>query len=264
MTNHTTDEFFMSRQIIPLASDLQPRRESFKPLSMRLLISLLFLGFILSEIRAQSPSPSPSPSPTPLTEALLLAELDRRRPDEISPFFANRETEAFLSSAAGRRLTDQEGLATYPNTAAYDSADRIFGKFFRGLSRSVRFGPEKPSSMLSLKVDPSTDFPLAERREISATLTITNYDRKLLRLFFSTTQRFDFIITDPSGKEIERWSNDRAFQTTEGVVMINPNEKVQYSTFIPTRDMQAGQTYTLRAELADNPEFATSTSLNPR
>ncbi len=229
---------------------------------MRFLFCLLFFAFVLSELPAQSGSPSPSP--TPLSNALLLAELDRRRPDEMSPFFATQEAESFLTSPAGRRIADQEGVAIYPNTASYDSADRIFGGFFRSLSRSVRFGGEKPGSMLKLSVNPEPAFALAERREISATLTITNHTRKLMRLFFPSTQRFDFVLVDENGKEIERWSNDRAFESKEGVVMINPSEKVEYSAFVPTRDMQVGQVYTLRAELADNPEFATSVTLKPR
>jgi hypothetical protein len=228
---------------------------------MRFSFCLLLLGsFITSEVLAQTPTPSP----TPLADALLLAELDRRRPDEVSPFFAVKEAESYLSSPEARRRAEQEGVAIYPNTASYDSADRIFGGFFRSLTRSVRFGPEKPASMLNLAVKPEPDFLLADRREISATLTITNHGRKLLRLFFPTTQRFDFVIRDSSGREVERWSNDRPFETKDGIVMINPNEKVEYSAFLPTRELQAGETYTLQAEIAGNAEFATSILLKPR
>ncbi len=227
---------------------------------MRRFVCLFLLVGAGSPLWAQSPTPSP----TPLTEALLLAELDRRRPDEVSPFFAVKEADEYLSSPEARRRADQEGVAIYPNTASYDSADRIFGGFFRSLARSVRFGPEKSASMLTIQVKPEPDFLLAERREISATLTITNHSRKLLRLFFPTTQRFDFVIFDESGREVERWSNDRAFETKEGVVMINPNEKVEYSAFLPTRELQAGQTYTLQAQIAGNEEFSTTILLKPR
>jgi hypothetical protein len=200
----------------------------------------------------------------PATQALLLAELDRRRPEDTSPFFAVQEVSDFMNTEAGRQLSEQRTVAVYPNTATYDSADAIFGNFARNLGRAIPFRRSSPEKMTSLEVTPGNTFLLSERREISATLSVKNPGRKLIALDFDTDQRFDFVIKDASGKELERWSNDRNFAQQQGVVMVNPEEKITYTATLSTRDMEAGQTYYLEGSIAGNPDYVHVVELQPR
>jgi hypothetical protein len=222
-------------------------------------------------VRAQDPANQGSVDPdapgsiqAPPSQALLLAELDRRRPEDTSPFFANREVSDFMNTAAGQALSEQRTVAVYPNTASYDSVDAIFGNFARGLVRSLPFRRESAGQMTALEVVPGTTFVLADRREISATLTVKNQSNKLIALDFDTDQRFDFVIKDASGRELERWSNDRNFAQQQGVVMVNPQERITYTATLSTRDMEAGQTYFLEGSIAGNPDFVHVVELQPR
>lgn len=216
-----------------------------------------------SDSADSAPAAASSPSPRP-SQALLLAELDKRRPDEASPFFALRERAAFFNTEAGRQVADQRRVAVYPNTAGNDTVSHTVGQFVRGLTKSIRIFPEKPARMTSLTVLPGPTFSLEDRREIAATLTITNHGNKLLALEFPTNQRFEFVILDDLGVEIARWSEDRNFTDEAGVIMVNPEERIQYTASLPTRDMVAGQNYTLRASIAGHPDFTHSLTLEPR
>lgn len=232
---------------------------------MRLLNLLLAAGLWSGNLSAQTQQSDEGkePSAAPQSQELLLAELDRRRPDEHSPFFANQELAQFVNSPAGRRMIEEQGVGIYPNTAGTESVDKMFGSFFKGLVSSFRFGPPQTSKMLELKVTPGSSFTLSDRREISASLQLTNENRDLLRLYFPSGQRFDFVIRDGTGAVLEQWSNDRSFEEAEGVVMINPGEKIEYSATLSTREMEAGQTYLLEAQVSGHPEYTRSITLQP-
>jgi len=232
---------------------------------MRFFYLLLAAGICSGNLSAQTEESVAGEelATVPQSQELLLAELDRRRPDEHSPFFANREVARFVNSPAGRRMIEEQGVPVYPNTVGKDSVDHMFRSFFKGLVGSIRFGPPQASRMLELKITPGTTFPLSERREISAALQLTNENLDLLRLYFPSGQRFDFLIRDGSGAVLEQWSNDRSFEEAEGVVMINPGEKIQYSATLSTREMEAGQPYILEAQIAGHPEFTRSVTLQP-
>ena len=215
-----------------------------------------------TSVRQVNPA-EPGTIAAPASQELLIAELNRRRPDEVSPFFADREVATFVNSAEGRRFIEKQGVPTYPNTASYDSADRMFADFFGGMFRSVRFGPEKPGEMVAVTITPGTSFSLEERREITVTISLTNNGRKLLAIYFPTEQRFDVVIRDSNGAVIERWSDDRAFAKDEAAVMVNPGEKIEYTATISTRDLKGGQTYQLETSLHDNPDYTRVVTLTP-
>jgi hypothetical protein len=120
----------------------------------------------------------------------------------------------------------------------------------------------KKHSTSALKVDPAT-FSLDDRREVTVTFIVENHTNKLVKLDFPTSQRIEILVRDSSGKVIEKWSDDRAFQDVSGVVMINPGEHIQYEEKIATRDMQPGQTYVVEASMANNPEFTKTATVKP-
>lgn len=204
------------------------------------------------------------PVTAPPSRELLLLELDSRRPDEASPFFAQQQVDKFLDSSTGRTLSERQGIAVYPNTAVQDSADRIFGRFYRTLVRDLPVGPKQPDFTVALEVTPGASFLLADRRQITARIKFTNTSKKLARIFFPTSQRFDFTITDEVGAILTQWSRDRVFGEAQGMVIVNPDEKIEYEATLPTAGMEAGRTYTLRAELADNPQYSHTIALEPR
>jgi hypothetical protein len=181
-------------------------------------------------------------------------------PEKESPFFVLNDSQ--LNPGEKARKAQTGPASDFPrNKGAEASAGQMFTTFFTSMFSSVKLGT-KPSSGSKLTVEP-TSFALDDRREISATFVVQNRTSKLLKLDFPTSQRIEILVRDPNGKVIEKWSDDRAFRDESGVVMINPNEHIQYEEKIATRDMQPGKSYTIEASLANNPEFTKTVVVTP-
>jgi hypothetical protein len=231
------------------------------------LFCLFVLGSLLvCDARAQEATTGEEealPVTAPPSQELLLAELDKRRPDDSSPFFVLREEAAFYNTEAGQEAADSRRVAIYPNTAGQDSVSYLFKQFALGLAKSFRFGKEKPAKMTGIEVVPDTSFNLEERREISASLSVTNQGNRLLALEFPTEQRYEFVIRDSAGAVIERWSDDRTFGQEQGVIMVNPGERIEYTATLSTREMKEGQEYVLEGSIAAHPDFTHQVTLTP-
>lgn len=203
-------------------------------------------------------------APGPLAaQNVVFDELDARRPDEASPFFTDQETARALNSQAGRDRLAARRVAKYPDTAGYDSAPNQIGRFFGTMFSSVRLGPDRGITSAELVIEPA-DFALEDRREINVHFTVTNTTRRMQKLEFPSDQRIEIVIRDAQGGVIERWSDDRVFAETAGVVAINPEERVEYSERIPTREMEPGNTYTIEASVVGHPEYTSAVRITPR
>jgi len=182
-----------------------------------------------------------------------------RPPDENSPFFLDRSLEARYSAAQA------DEVARFPRTK--NSEDTAFGMikgFFTGMFSSINIGPlRSPPTVAQLEVSPS-QFNLKERREVGVVYTIRNTTKKIQRIDYPTTQRIDILTYDPQGRIIDRWSDDRASKPEEGVVVINPGERIEYNEKIPTREMKAGETYRIKALATTQPDFAVEKTVSPQ
>lgn len=88
---------------------------------------------------------------------------------------------------------------------------------------------------------------------INMALQVYNYSRIPVTLDFTTSQRYDFAIYNSKGREVWRWSDDKAFLQVLGQVTLSPGESILYTTayeFIDAngRPMPA-DLYTLKGEL---------------
>ncbi|MCX7868534.1 MAG: BsuPI-related putative proteinase inhibitor [Terrimicrobiaceae bacterium] len=211
-------------------------------------------------LAAQEPA---GPPPEQMAAAFAV-----RPPDEGSPFFGYREAarEDVVQMAGGEiggaMLPD--GNAQYPTVRGDDRTIlQMFTGFFTGMFASVR-NPfvKEPAAAASLELDPP-EFSLADRREVEANFQVANRTRRILRLDYPTSQRIEILTRSPSGEIVERWSDDRAFDQSEGIVFINPGERISYSEKIPTRDMKAGETYTIEAEVAGSQEYRAQVQVTP-
>jgi hypothetical protein len=86
---------------------------------------------------------------------------------------------------------------------------------------------------------------VSENKLMKVTLTLTNRSKKLVQLDFPTSQRVEVLLKTKDGKTLETWSQDQAFTSEPTLVTINPNERLEYSVDVSTRDMVAGQEYTV-------------------
>jgi Intracellular proteinase inhibitor len=111
-------------------------------------------------------------------------------------------------------------------------------------------------------VDPAAP-KLGEQRQMNVILRVTNKGKRLAQLEFPTAQRVDGIIRDKLGNVIERWSEDHSFEKEPGVVSINPGERVEFTMSIATREMTAGETYTVEAFLLEHETLRGSAHVTP-
>lgn len=224
--------------------------------SFAILLALIAPGILLAQ---EVPGAKPSPKPAVSYPASAFAVIP---PDEGSPFFAERQSAKFAMSQEGQAAEDS--VAVFPKSKdSPDSVTTIFTKFFTDMFASVKLGrlrAEKTTQ--NIAVDPS-EFSLSERRELDTTYTVRNNTKKIMRLDFNTTQRIDILTSDASGKVIEKWSEDRAFQLQEGIVIINPKERIEYSEKVATREMKPSETYTIKADVVGYPDYTATTTVAP-
>ncbi len=108
---------------------------------------------------------------------------------------------------------------------------KVRGTNFRQLEMDLRIEPEVVK--------------LSENRQIKVTLTLANRGGKLAQLEFPTSQRVEVLLKAKNGQTIEQWSQDQAFTNEPTSVAINPKERLEYSVNVSTREMAAGESYTV-------------------
>ena len=219
--------------------------------------ALILLATGLAPLLAQTAKPKSTPV-DPST-AFAIAE-----PDENSPFFMDQK------DAARTRGVDYAGhesggfVAEYPlSKNSPDSAMAQIKGFFTGMFASVNFGPiRRAPTTEKLEIDPAK-FSLQDRREVNVTYTIRNNTKNISRLEYPTTQRIDILTYDSKGLVIDRWSDDRAFQPEDGIVIINPKERIEYQEKIPTREMKPGESYRVKTFTTSTEKFEQEKTITP-
>ncbi|MEI8294491.1 MAG: BsuPI-related putative proteinase inhibitor [bacterium] len=136
--------------------------------------------------------------------------------------------------------------------------------FFKGLVPVDKLGgPKPPAQEASLLLEPQNPV-LSRERELSVTYLVRNNSKKMTRLEFPTSQHIEILTKNASGGVVDRWSDDRAFQKEEGIVVINPQERIEYQEKVSTRDMRVGQAYTIKVSLKTQPDHSITQVVNPR
>jgi hypothetical protein len=228
---------------------------------MKTVILLVLLALPGLALAQTAPGAKPTPPPSPVDAAAAFAVAP---PDEGSPIFADREAAKYVARNPQGTAPQQDTVAVYPRAKnSDDSASAMFGKFFTEMFASINFRKlQGRKTTENLTLEPPS-FSLGERREVEAVYTLRNNSNKLIRLDFPTSQRMDILTRDSTGQVIDRWSDDRAFQPQEGIIIINPKERIEYREKVPTRDMKADNSYTIQAEVAGYPEYTAQQPVTP-
>lgn len=110
--------------------------------------------------------------------------------------------------------------------------------------------------LLALEL-PSQPVMLAEVRQLPVNITLTNKGPNAVELNFPTTQRFEILLRDAAGNILTRWSDNHAFDSTPGTLLINPGEHVEYADTIATRELAPNKVFTVEVFLPAYPELDT-------
>ena len=117
-------------------------------------------------------------------------------------------------------------------------------KVQRGSPNGPIKGPVAYGIEVRLEANPQV-VRLADTRTIEARLVLINRARNTVNLYFNNSHRYDFILRDATGKKLVQWSDDQPVSQNLGTVIINPEERAEFTGTVSTRDMVAGRTYTL-------------------
>lgn len=184
--------------------------------------------------------------------------------DESSPFFVQRERAKFDLSQAGQARTADANVAVYPRVKnSENAASTMVTRFFTDMFSSIHIGRlrQEPTTE-TLTIEPKS-FSVGDRRELDTTYVVRNNTNKLLRLDFTTSQRLEIITRDAAGNVIDKWSDDRAFKPQEGIIIINPKERIQFNETVPTRDMKPAEPYTIQADVVGYPDYSANKIVTP-
>ncbi|HEX8312202.1 MAG TPA: BsuPI-related putative proteinase inhibitor [Chthoniobacteraceae bacterium] len=139
-----------------------------------------------------------------------------------------------------------------------------FMNIFRGGkgedTKSARVNGKRLVLTMSIQPEP---VKLSEARQMKVTLQLLNRSSKLLQLDFPTTQRIEVLVRKPDGKMVEQWSEDQAFANEPTLVAVNPGERLEYTVPISTRDLVAGQSYTVEGFFPNYEQLKASKTITP-
>jgi hypothetical protein len=129
--------------------------------------------------------------------------------------------------------------------------------------------PAAPANIhhgIELKLDIAPpDIKLSENREIQATISLFNRSKKTyFHLDFPTSQRFEILVLDSSGKVVNTWSEDQSFTADPAAVTVNPGERLEYTASVATREMSAGQSYTIEVSFPNYPDLKIQQQVTPQ
>ena len=215
-------------------------------------------------VPALTPSQPPSNAPSTASKApsdesvskTEIKDISLKGPDADSPFFTERQEAKAAMADAGRT-----GFGMYVPKPPRPPVQQQIKKFFHGMFGSGRAGKREAAPM-KLTLSPSS-FSLAQTSEIDVTLKLSNARKHELELLYPDNQRLEILTKDSFGNVVNRWSQDRAFEHTEGFVAVNPEEFISYTEKISTTGMKVGQTYTIEVSLANQQGFVATATVTP-
>lgn len=183
----------------------------------------------------------------PVQEGLV----ERRLPGGVQPGVFSRDP-ASLEQQQSRIARE------IPQTDVFGT----FGSFFAEAFSFVRFTREPGGAASTIEVTP-TEVDLEEVRDLTVTFRVANKTNRMIKLTFPTEQRLEIIARDEAGEVLEKWSEDRSFAQAEGFVSINPDERLEFTERISTRDMKPGRTYFIEASLVGHPDYTAIAMVAP-
>ena len=158
----------------------------------------------------------------------------------LPAFFVALILLAVINSAPAQEKRSWLGRVLHP----FGSANKIpeyKNPKLRGLVLAIELPPEPVK--------------LSEVRQLPVHVLLTNRGDHAVELTFPSEQRIEILLHDSSGRVVTRWSENRTFDETVGVVLINPNEHIDYYETIATRELAPGRVFTVEVKMPAYPEL---------
>ena len=133
--------------------------------------------------------------------------------------------------------------------------NRILHPFSSSSSRPPKYKDQKLRGLvLDLQVSPQP-VKLSEVRQLEIKLTVTNKSKKAIELTFWTDQRIEIYLMNSAEVVLTKWSDNHAINEKPGVVLINPQEHIQYVQTIATRELTPNKVFIAEVFFPKYPEL---------
>jgi hypothetical protein len=132
------------------------------------------------------------------------------------------------------------------------------GRLFHPFGASEKIPEYKNQKLRGLVLAiqlPQEPIKLSEMRQLPVRVTLTNRGDHAVELSFPSEQRIEILLHDSTGRVVTRWSENRAFENQPGNLLINPNEHVEYSETIATRELVPGKVFAVEVLMPAYPEL---------
>jgi hypothetical protein len=107
---------------------------------------------------------------------------------------------------------------------------------------------------LDLQITPQT-VKLSEVRQLGVKATLANLSKRPVALDFPTNQRIEIYLKDSGGEILAKWSDNHAITEKPGTILINPQERIEYSETIATRELTPNKVFIAEVFFPQYPEL---------
>src|SRR5881398_2530269 len=107
---------------------------------------------------------------------------------------------------------------------------------------------------LDLQITPQT-VKLSEVRQLGVKVTLSNLSKRPVALDFPTNQRIEIYLMDSAGNLLTKWSDNHAITEKPATILINPQERIEYSETIATRELTPNKVFIAEVFFPQYPEL---------
>jgi len=107
---------------------------------------------------------------------------------------------------------------------------------------------------LDLQLTPQT-VKLSEVRQLGVKVTLANLSKRPVALDFPANQRIEIYLMDSGGEILAKWSDNHAILEKPATILINPQERVEYSETIATRELTPNKVFIAEVFFPQYPEL---------
>jgi len=107
---------------------------------------------------------------------------------------------------------------------------------------------------LDLQITPQT-VKLSEVRQLGIKVTLANLSKRPVPLDFPTNQRIEIYLRNSAGDILTKWSDNHAIAEKPGTILVNPQERIEYSETISTRELTPNKVFIAEVFFPQYPEL---------
>jgi Intracellular proteinase inhibitor len=171
----------------------------------------------------------------------------------VSPLMTHRIILLLLVAFLAGGIFAQEIAPTSTPTRKRGWLSRILHPFSPEVVPQYK-DPRLRGLALDLQITPQT-VKLSEVRQLGVKVTLANLSKRPVALDFPTNQRIEIYLTDSAGSILAKWSDNHAIIEKPATILINPQERIEYSETIATRELTPNKVFIAEVFFPQYPEL---------